>query len=422
MKIKTRAATLQEALAKPRPKHKDPRRPNLFFRTLIRVLSYFDLRATNFSYTTSRMDEAGKGPYLILMNHSSFIDMEIASTIFYPKPMCIVCTTDGFVGKEWLMRQIGCIPTQKFVSDITLIRDMMHALHKKKSSVLMFPEASYTFDGTVTPLPQKMGILLKKLNVPVVTMMTDGAFLRDPLYNCLQKRRVKVSAHAHCLFTKEELATLSVEELDARLESAFAYDHFARQLEKKVAVTEPFRADGLNRILFRCAACDCEGQMEGKGTRLVCHACGKAWQMTEYGELRAEEGEDIFTHIPTWYAWERARVRQALQEERYRLDVPVRIGVMTDFRAIYMVGEGRLVHDTSGFSLYDAQGDLIYTQSPIACYGLYADYFWYEIGDVISIGNRQQLFYCFPTEGDYAAKTRMAVEELYKLKKRQPVG
>lgn len=51
------------------------------------------------------------------MNHSSFIDLKIASTVLYPSPLNIVCTSDGFVGKERLMRSLGCIPTRKFVTD-----------------------------------------------------------------------------------------------------------------------------------------------------------------------------------------------------------------------------------------------------------------------------------------------------------------
>ena len=418
MKIKTKRATLEEVLERPQPKHKNPKRPHMLWRTLIRLLSWFDLRATHFSYVRRDMEKAGKGPCLILMNHSSFIDLEIASTIFYPRPMAIVCTSDGFVGKAWLMRQIGCIPTQKFVSDFTLIRDMAYALHEKKTSVLMFPEASYSFDGTATPLPRKMGILLKKLAVPVVMVKTEGAFLRDPLYNCLQKRRARVSAEVSCLFSAEEVAALPVEELDAGLDRAFTYDHFATQLKKRVAITEPFRADGLNRILYRCASCGREGQMEGKGVHLTCHACGKQWKMDEYGALSATVGETAFSHIPAWYAWERALVRQELETGSYRLEVPVRIGVLRDYSAVYMVGAGRLVHTSEGFVLYDEAGSVLYTQSPLACYGLYADYYWYEIGDVICIGNRKTLYYCFPTEGDHAAKTRLAAEELYKLKKK----
>ena len=50
-------------------------------------------------------------------------------------------------------------------------------------------------------------------------------------------------------------------------------------------------------------------------------------------------------------------------------------------------------------------------------YGLYADYYWYEIADVICIGNNERLYYCFPQGGDVVAKTRMATEEMYKLYK-----
>lgn len=53
-----------------------------------------------------------------------------------------------------------------------------------------------------------------------------------------------------------------------------------------------------------------------------------------------------------------------------------------------------------------------------ACYGLYADYYWYEIADVVCIGNNDVLYYCFPRKsGDIVAKTRLATEEMYKLYK-----
>ena len=151
----------------------------------MRVLGSFDLNATHFRFTEEDMEKAGKGPWLILMNHSAFIDLEIASRILYPKPYCIICTSDGFVGKDWLMRNLGCIPTQKFVSDITLIRDRQYTLNELKTSILMYPEASYSFDGTATPLPRGLCVLVKKLGVPVVMIKTEGAFARDPLYNCL---------------------------------------------------------------------------------------------------------------------------------------------------------------------------------------------------------------------------------------------
>ena len=204
MKIATKSLPYEKVVARKRPKHRKPLRPMFLLQLVVRILAIFDLLPTRFTYTTEGMENIGKKqPCLILMNHSSFIDLKIASKIFFPKRYGIVCTSDGFVGfgMSILMRLLGCIPTQKFVSDVTLIRDMEYLLKKKNTSVLMYPEASYSFDGTATPLPRKMGVLLKKLGVPVVTVITQGAFARDPLYNCLQKRKVKVSAHVKCLFT-----------------------------------------------------------------------------------------------------------------------------------------------------------------------------------------------------------------------------
>lgn len=91
--------------------------------------------------------------------------------------------------------------------------------------------------------------------------------------------------------------------------------------------------------------------------------------------------------------------------------------MLVDFKAIYKVGQGHLTHDGSGFHLTGCDGRLDYTQGPKSCYGLYADYYWYEIADVICIGDNDRLYYCFPKSGDVVAKTRLAVEELYKRSK-----
>ena len=422
MKIQTKEMDFEKAMNRPRYKHKNPKKINFFFRTLIRVLTIFGMAGTGFTYETEGLEDLKDEPCLILMNHSCFLDMQIVSRILYPKHYCIICTSDAFVGMGgfmgWLMRAIGCIPTQKFVTDLGLVQDMTYAFKTLKTSVLMYPEASYSFDGTATALPRKMGVLLKKFDVPVIMIETFGAFSRNPLYNELQVRKgVKVSAKARCLYTKEQVRNLSVKELSDGLDEAFGFDHFKWQEEQKLEINEPFRADGLNRILFKCAHCGAEGQMEGKGIHLTCHACGKKYELTPLGKLQALEGKTEFAHIPDYSRWERQQVRQQILDGTYRMEADVKIGMLVDFQAIYMVGEGKLVHDLNGFTLTGCDGKLEYQQKPLNCYGLYADYYWYEIADVICIGNNERLYYCFPQGGDVVAKTRMATEEMYKLYK-----
>ena len=101
----------------------------------------------------------------------------------------------------------------------------------------------------------------------------------------------------------------------------------------------------------------------------------------------------------------------------YSLDIPVDICILADTKCLYSVGEGRLIHSEEGFRLIGCDGRLDFVQKAKSSYTLNADYFWYEIGDVICIGNTKVSYYCFPKcEGDVVAKTRLATEELFKLK------
>jgi 1-acyl-sn-glycerol-3-phosphate acyltransferase len=418
MKINTRNLPYEEVLKLPRLEHRTPRMPSRLLAGVVRIGSAPTLWKTKFHYTTERMELVGDEPCLILMNHCSFTDMKLAYGIFYPKPLGIVTSVDamtGILGK--LMRILGCTPTHKYVSDMTLIKDMEYMLKTNKTSVLMYPEAGYSFDGRTTTLPRKLGILMKKLGVPVVTVITQGAFHRDPLYNMLQIRDVKVSAHVKCLATAEELKELSVAELDARLDEAFSFDNFAWQRDNRISIDVPFRADGLHRILYKCPHCGAENRMEGKGIHLTCHECGKKWEMDEFGQLHALEGETEYPHIPDWYAWERECVRKELEEGTYLLDTDVQIGIQVNLDGICMIGTGHLTHSLNGFHLTGADGQLDYTQSPVAAHTLYADYYWYEIGDVIGIGNNEFSYFCFPGADVSVTKARLATEELYKLQK-----
>lgn len=425
MKIKTAKMRYEDVLALPAPAHLKPVRQRLIFRLLLFLLSVWDLWMTRFSYRMIDMEQLGKGePCLVLMNHSSFIDLKIAARLMCTRPFHIVCTADGFVGKRWLMRRIGCIPTRKFMTDVTLVRDMIYATQELKSSILMFPEASYSFDGTQTPLPDSIGKCLKLLKVPVVMIRTHGAFARDPLYNNLQLRKVRVSADVEYLLSVQDIAEKSPQELNDILQEKFTFDYFRWQQENKIRIKEPFRADGLNRMLYKCPCCKTEGQMLGQGTKILCKQCGKTYELTEYGYLSAAEKEcSDFTHIPDWYKWERACVRQELLDGTYHLEVPVAIYIMVNTDSIYQVGEGILTHTKEGFHLTGCDGKLDYRQEPLASYSLYSDFYWYEIGDVISIGDGHTQYYCFPQDSDdIVAKARLAAEELYKLVKRQNGG
>ena len=293
MKIKTKSSDYKSVMAMEKEVRKKPLRPNIFFRSLLGGLSWPTLKKVHFKLEKKNMERLGKNECaLYLMNHSSFIDLKIASCILYPRPFNIICEADGFVGKEWLMRAIGCIPTHKFVAETALVKDMMYAVRTLRDSILLYPEASYSFDGTTpTPLPESLGKMIKLLKVPVVMIETFGAFHRDPLYNRLQIRKVDVSAKMEYLLSHEDVEKMSVDEINAAIRPHFGFDHFKWQKENGVRIGENFRADGLSSVLYKCPHCHKEGMMKSSGTTIKCTSCGEEWSLEEDGSISGFVGK-----------------------------------------------------------------------------------------------------------------------------------
>ena len=418
MKIRVKKADYSAVMARPAPKHRAPWKFIAPLRAIVALVARVLMLPVGFRSVKKDLDKVD-GPCLVLMNHSSFIDLEIAAALCWKRPYSIVATTDAFVGLGPILRLIGCIPTQKFVTDMALLSDMVHALRKNRADVIMFPEAGYSFDGTATALPRKLGVLLKKLDVPVVHIQTWGAFARQPLYNLLKLRKVQVTAEMRCLLTREQVREMSVQQLDEAVEQAFGFDQWAWQRENKIRITEPDRAEGLERVLYQCPVCGKEGHMKGSGTGISCGACGAHWELDEYGVLQG--AQNPYPHVPDWFAWQRSQVRQQLEEGTYGLDLPVEIGLLRDTSALYMVGEGRLTHGPEGFALTGCGGELHYAQGPRASHTVNCDFYWYQIQDVIGIGDRKCQYFCFPKEPIPVAKVRLAAEELYKMSKKRAI-
>ena len=351
MKIKVMNKSYGEVMSLPQPKHEKPRRMGMFWRVLIKLLSATNLRRYHVKYQEIGMERLAKDePSLVLMNHSSFIDMQMVGDYLFPRPFSVVTTTDAYVGLAWVLKAIGCIPTQKFVSDITLIRDMKYALENNRTTVVMYPEACYSFDGTSATLPDTLGGLVKLLRVPIVTIITHGAFVREPLYNMLRPRKVDISAHVTYLLSPADTESMSVEQINERIGEAFGFDHFRYQQENGIRIDEDFRADGLERVLYKCPHCLSEGCAEGRGIQWKCRACGKTYELTEFGTLRALDGESAYTHIPDWFTWQREQVKSAIERGEYQLDVDVDIYMMVDYKAMYHVGEGHLLHNAEAIA------------------------------------------------------------------------
>lgn len=415
MKIKTKKLTYYEVLDRNQKKIKKAKKVSYFWRVLIKLVSSFELRSVKFKCNKINIDKLGKKePCLFLMNHSSFIDMEIAYSVLYPRPFNVIATSDAFVGKNWLLREIGCMPTVKFINDPMLVRNIV-GVFKKKRSVLLYPEAGYSMDGTTTTLPFALAKLIKFLKVPVATIITHNAYLRQPLYNKLRKRNVNVSCDFKYLLTKEQISQMTDKEIFEIISKEFSFDNFKYQKDNNIIIDHPERAEYLNSILYKCPHCYTDGKMEGHGIHLECTECHKKYELTELGEMKCLNGETIYSHIPDWYKFERQAVKEEILSNKYLLDTDVTVYIMKDTYSIYEVGDGHLVHNSEGYTLTLNDGSLYFKYPANLSYSINADIYWYTIGDIICVGDYNIQYYCVPKQKDVVVKARLATEELFKI-------
>ena len=362
--------------------------------------------------------EGLKPPYLMLCNHNAFLDFKVATRTIYPHRANYVVAIDGFIGREELLRNVGCICKRKFTNDITLIRQLK-AVVDNGDVAMIYPEARYSLCGKTAVLPASLGKLCKLLKVPVVTLICHGHHVNSPFWN-LHDRGVKpTEADFTLLFTPEELQATPADEVNRRIVEAFQYDDFAWQKERGIRTPYKGRAEGLHKVLYQCPHCGKEFHMSSSGPILRCEACGKSWTMSELGELAADEGETEFSHIPDWYEWERANVRREVEQGTYSSGVlPVTVDTLPNAKKFIRLGEGTLVHDMNGFTVRgtDVDGDPFEMIKPVP--SLYSCHIEYEylgkFGDCVDLNTLEDTWYIYPHDCEFSVtKMALATEELY---------
>lgn len=361
-----------------------------------------------------------KPPYILLCNHSAFVDFYVMCSAICPHRGCYPAAVDDFIGREYFLRRIGGVPKRKYTADINLLRQCKKVL-KDGGVYGIYVEARYSLCGVTEVIPDAVGQLLKRQGVPVVTLKYSGHHIFDPFWGNHKRRRViPFEATLTQAFTPEELKTASVDEINAKVRELLYNDDFKWQSENKVKVTYKKRAEGLHRALYQCPNCMTEYKMDSKGEQVFCKSCGKSWTLNYYGELEADKGETEFKFPTDWYLWERRQVRKEIESGAYRFESKVEVNDLPNSRGFIYLGKGTLVHDINGFSLKgirDYDGEPFEMHLPAAGqYAIHIEYA-YRYGrhrDCIDMNTLEDTWYVFPEGCEFSVtKISLATEEIF---------
>lgn len=337
--------TIEQKLAR-----REIKKPNgLIYGILMLVVRILNRRLhTEFTYKACPGKD--EGPIVLISNHASRNDYLFTAPAALPKRLNYVVGYNEFFRfpTNLMLRVMQVIPKRNFTPDLYTVQKIFQVI-RSGGNICIMPEGMSSITGMAQPVIPGGAKLLKKLGVSVYYTKISGAYLTYTKH-CLDERIGRCEVVVDRMFTPEELKTMSVEEIEDRMNRLLAHDDYIWNRTAHVRYKGKGQmAKNLDTLLYLCPKCGAMYQMQCEGNRMSCTACGNTVELNEYYELRPASESDICPSLVTdWTIAEREKAARDVREEGFRFEEHVRIGKLPDHKLLtgdatsIICGEGTL--------------------------------------------------------------------------------
>jgi len=289
----------------------------IFVYPLMKLL--FHLKVDRRAYTPP------EGPFIVVSNHSAFMDFVIVMLSLYPKRFNAVTAQKYFLFKPLnkMLPLMGCIPKNLFDPDVRSIIGIKSVL-KRGDNVLLFPEGRCECDGFYAGIHKSTGKLIKKLGVPVVSCYIEGAYKCMPFWrDKIRTGRVRITIAN--LFSHDDFQALSIDEINTSLDTRLSGDDALPPNKPFNTFRTKRLAEGLQNILYWCPKCEQEFKLETKDNTIRCTACDNTAEIDRDMMISPMPGSIAPESIHAWYReqahYEAQQLHENMEPVRTRVDV-----------------------------------------------------------------------------------------------------
>lgn len=356
-----------------------------------------------------------EGPYTIIANHQAALDFVnlIGAT---RRPIRFVISQSFFstLPIRGTLEKIGVIPKQQFQTAAGDLRKMRAALDAGQP-LAIYPAGLMCEDGLSTPIPAATYKFLKWLGTDIYMARTEGTYFVMPKW-AGGIRPGRTTMDIYRLFTKEELADMTEEEIRARAEPALLYDAYREQEQHRAVYMGGRNLQGLEQVLYRCPHCGGEHTVAAKKNRLYCTACGYEQVSDRYGFLHNRKGlgEEI-RYVSDWSRRIYEQVKDSLRRgENTSLTEAVEIRMVDTAKKKFVpVGTGTLSLNAAGFTL---QGTIGGEATEIAVSITNVPTLPFSPGKHLELQQGSTIYRCIPRDGRLVMKFIHMVKAFYELR------
>ena len=391
------------------------KKPNIFFYRLMQGLAWFIARFVFHRRFIRNEIKGKKGPFVIIANHQAKLDFTtlIGAT---GRPMSIVVSNSFYQSMpiKKILDYLGMIPKQQFQTTIDDMKRMKSVIDNGEILVL-YPAGLMCENGLSTPIPAATYKFLKLLNADIYVARVTGTYFAMPKW-ANNLRPGKTYLDIYKLFSKEELASSNVDEIQKKADTALLFDAYREQEEQRIHYKNGGNIEGLENVLYQCPHCKTEFSTQIREKQSIfCIDCGYELYSDEYGFLHPskEFGPDL-RYVSDWSSL----IYDTLKEQiKLNLDMTLESNTkihMIDYNkhAFVEVGYGRVSLCRQHF-LIDGQinGKAATLQFPIVNIPCLP----FEPGKYLEIQHGQDIYRCVLEDGRLVMKYINMIKIFYEL-------
>ena len=266
----------------------------------------------------------GEGPLLVLSSHQGMIDFLVLLAAFPRRRIHFVATERQFRNPKlhWAYKRLGLIPKIQFRTDPRCTMGILRVL-RAGGTVGIFPAGQTSMCGVPTGIDPVIAHLIKRTGVSVCTVSLRGCFFTFPRF-AKWFTRGKTEANVELTFSPDRLDALSEDEIYRALCARLDFDEFAWQAASGARFPGKKRAEGYDKVLFRCPVCGEKGTLRAQGNGIRCLSCGAAGTVEEDMRITSEGSKPLPSTLKDWFLQQERALTCALRDPAFRLAARVR--------------------------------------------------------------------------------------------------
>jgi ssDNA-binding Zn-finger/Zn-ribbon topoisomerase 1 len=198
-----------------------------------------------------------------------------------------------------------------FTPDLDSAKNCLRVL-KNGDVLAMMPEARLSTVGRFEDIQESTFPFLKSAGVPIYTIKINGDYFASPKWGNGLRQNAYLEAELAPLFSKEQIAELSVEEIKAGVEERLYYDEFEWiKTKPELRYKSKRLAEGLENVLVRCPKCGAVHSIKTKGRLVTCEKCDLCLELDDRYSFKENP---YFENFARWYDWQYALIKSDIDK------------------------------------------------------------------------------------------------------------